>query len=241
MTFRADAVLFDKDGTLFDFSATWDTWALQALRHLSQDDQEVLHRLAEVTRYDLSARKFHPDSFVIAGTNREVAERLAQALPHFSVDDIETYIMLSASEAPQAETVPLAPFLSELGAMGLMLGVVTNDSEYGARANLSAAGVEGVFDFIAGFDSGYGAKPAPGPLLAFADAVGCAPSRTVMVGDSLHDLQAGRAAGMLTVGVLTGPARHADLAPLADAVLPDIGHLVGWLRGKPSVYAAEND
>jgi phosphoglycolate phosphatase len=50
-----------------------------------------------------------------------------------------------------------------------------------------------------------------------------------MVGDSLHDLRAARAAGMRAVAVLTGPARAADLAPWADAVLPDIGALAGWL------------
>jgi len=51
----------------------------------------------------------------------------------------------------------------------------------------------------------------------------------VMVGDSTHDLIAGRAAGMACVGVLTGTAVEGDLAPFADAVLPDIGHLPGWL------------
>ncbi|MGR3462852.1 MAG: HAD family hydrolase, partial [Roseovarius sp.] len=50
-----------------------------------------------------------------------------------------------------------------------------------------------------------------------------------MVGDSTHDLIAGRAAGMACVGVLPGTATQADLAPFADAVLPDIGHLPGWL------------
>jgi phosphoglycolate phosphatase len=50
-----------------------------------------------------------------------------------------------------------------------------------------------------------------------------------MVGDSRHDLAAGRAAGMHTVAVLTGPARDEDLRPFADVVLPDIGHLPEWL------------
>ena len=84
-------------------------------------------------------------------------------------------------------------------------------------------------DFIAGFDSGHGAKPAPGPLLAFARAVAVDPARVVMVGDSPHDLIAGRAAGMQTIGVLTGTASRGDLAPLADLVLSDIGHIPGWL------------
>ena len=50
-----------------------------------------------------------------------------------------------------------------------------------------------------------------------------------MVGDSTHDLRAGRAAGMQTVGVLTGTSLADELWPLADAVLPDIGHLPAWV------------
>ena len=43
-----------------------------------------------------------------------------------------------------------------------------------------------------------------------------------MIGDSAHDLASGRAAGMPTVAVLTGPASRDDLAPHADVVLADI-------------------
>ena len=50
-----------------------------------------------------------------------------------------------------------------------------------------------------------------------------------MVGDSTHDLRAGRAAGMRAVAVLTGLAEADELAPLADAVLPDVSHLPAWI------------
>ena len=150
-------------------------------------------------------------------------------LPHRDVGEMEHYLTASAQDVPLAPVVPLDAFLTGLKHRGLKLGVMTNDSEVGARAHLTAAGIVGCFDFIAGFDSGYGAKPDPDPLLAFARALGLDPSRVVMVGDSLHDLVAGRAAGMQTVGVLTGPACRAELAPCADAVLPDIGHLSVWL------------
>jgi len=66
-------------------------------------------------------------------------------------------------------------------------------------------------------------------LVGFANAVELAPKHCVMVGDSRHDLGAGRAAGFYTVGVLTGYADTKDLADLADVVLPDIGHLPAWL------------
>lgn len=52
-----------------------------------------------------------------------------------------------------------------------------------------------------------------------------------MVGDSRHDLEAGRAAGMRTVAVLTGIAKREELEPHADVVLADIGAIPGWISG----------
>ncbi len=226
---KVDGVLFDKDGTLFDFRATWNVWASRTIADLSDGDRAAAERLAAEMDYDLAAGCFRTGSPVIAGTNREAAECVLRALPGRELAEVEHLLMQSAARAPLAPAVPLDPFLRGLAAEGMALGVVTNDTEFGARAHLEAAGVISRFDFVAGFDSGHGAKPAAGPLLAFAAAAGLAPERVVMVGDSLHDLHAGRAAGMQVVGVLTGMAGAAELAPHAEAVLPDIGHLPDWM------------
>ena len=222
---RVDGVLFDKDGTLFDFKATWNAWALGVISELSQGVSEVEIGIAEVLRFDLLRGAFRADSPVIAGTNREVAELILTVVPKRDLAATEAFLTERAARAPLVPAVPLAPLLDRLRAAGLATGVMTNDTEFGARAHLGAAGVVHLFDFIAGFDSGWGGKPAPEPLWAFASAQGLAPERVAMVGDSRHDLEAGRAAGMVTVGVLTGMAERADLADLADVVLPNIGHL----------------
>ncbi|MDR9485739.1 MAG: HAD family hydrolase [Sediminimonas sp.] len=227
---KVDGVLFDKDGTLFDFRATWDVWVADVIETLSGGDAALAGAIAGAARYDLETRRFDPGSPIIAGTNREAAELLCSVLPGRNVDEVEQYLMITAARAPLAPAVPLAPFLSGLTGRGLRLGVMTNDTEFGAHAHLESAGVAAHFEFVAGFDSGHGAKPEPGPLLAFAAATGLRPGRVVMVGDSPHDLIAGRAAGMQTVGVLTGPAGHEDLTPWADTVLPDIGHLSAWVE-----------
>lgn len=228
-TRKVDGLLFDKDGTLFDFHTTWSHWAGDVIDDLAAGDAGVRARLAGAMHYDLVARQFAPTSPIIAGTNREAAECVASVLPGRAVEEIEIYLMETSATAPQAETVPLDPFLGELAAQGVALGVMTNDTEHGARAHLGAAGVTAHFDFIAGFDSGFGAKPAPEPCLAFARAMALEPARVAMVGDSTHDLFAGRAAGMQVIGVLTGTATEAELAPHADVVLPDIGHIPGWM------------
>ena len=223
------ACLFDKDGTLFDFHATWSAAIGDTLRALAEGNAARLQAMAEAIDYDLSARRVRPGSIAVAGTNVDVAACLAPHLDGWAIADIVTFFMDRVDLAPLAEAVPLGPFLDDLASRGLALGVMTNDNEQVARSQLSSAGVLDRFDFICGADSGYGAKPSPEPLVAFADVVGVPPHQVVMVGDSRHDLQAGAAAGMYSVGVLTGLAGREELAPHAHAILPDFGHLGEWI------------
>ncbi|MFN0114876.1 MAG: HAD family hydrolase [Paracoccaceae bacterium] len=225
-------LLFDKDGTLFDFLATWGSWTRDLIGDLSRGGPPGLgERLGAAAGYDLSTGRFAPDSPIIAHTPGDIAAVLLPLLPGRSLAELVGRMNALSALAGQVEAVPLRPLFARLRARGLRLGVATNDAEGPARAHLSRAGIAGLVDFVAGCDSGWGAKPAPGPLFAFASRVGLRPAEVAMVGDSRNDLVAGRAAGMRTVGVLTGPAGHAELAPLADVVLPDIGHLPGWLDG----------
>lgn len=228
---QLDGILFDKDGTLFDFASTWNLWTATLIEDLSRGDAQLAQSIAQACHYDLETRSFAASSPIIAGTHRQAAECVASALPDRSVDDIEDLMMYRAAEVPQQPPVPLDPLLAGLASAGRKLGVMTNDSEYAARRHLTEAGVIDRFDFIAGFDSGHGAKPSPGPLLAFAQAMAIVPDRVAMVGDSTHDLIAGRSAGMVTVAVLTGLADADELAPYADVILPHIGHIPDWLAG----------
>ncbi len=225
-----EAIVFDKDGTLFDFAATWEAWARSFLLRITNDDHDHAGHLGHQIGFDFARERFFADSVVIAGTPSEVASILGEHVPHIPQARLVDVLNEEAAAAPQAEAVPLQALLQDLRELGLTLGVATNDAEAPARAHLAQAGVTDHFAFIAGCDSGHGAKPGPGQLHAFCQSTGVAPERSVMVGDSTHDLFAGRAAGMATVAVLTGMADTDDLAPYADAVLPDIGHLPAWLK-----------
>lgn len=218
-------ILFDKDGTLFDFQKTWNSWSAEMIEHFSAGDPGQRRAIAETVGYDLARQEFYPDSIVIAGTNRQVAECVAKVVPRYSVEEVEEFLMQSSLTAQVSEATPLIPFFQRFKQNGLKLGVMTNDTEAGARAHLASVGALELLDFVAGFDSGFGAKPAPGPLLAFVKAMGLSQDQAVMVGDSTHDLIAGRAAGMHTIGVLTGLAQGSELAPYADSILPDISHI----------------
>jgi phosphoglycolate phosphatase len=223
-----DGLVFDKDGTLFDFRLSWGRWTKEFLLKTARNSDHAAEMALRI-RYDLESATFAPESPVIAGTPADIAAALLPVMPGFSASELSEMIDGSAQGAVMTPAVPLLPLLTQLRARGLALGVATNDAEQAARVHLEAHGLTDMFDFIAGYDTGFGAKPGPGMCLAFARSTGLLPARVAMVGDSLHDLAAGRAAGMRTVAVLTGVARAAELAPLADAVLPDIGALPAWL------------
>ncbi|MFN6952577.1 MAG: HAD family hydrolase [Albidovulum sp.] len=222
-------LLFDKDGTLFDFRATWGAWSRRLLLNLAEEAGMAPEVLGRAVGYDLATGTFADDSAVIAHSVPEIAALLLPHLPGMAAEQLVARMNALSAEAELVPAVPLPPLFARLRAMDLRIGLVTNDGEEPARAHLAWAGVAQHFDFIAGFDSGHGAKPQPGPLLAFATATGLAPAAIAMIGDSRHDLLAGRAAGMPTVAVLTGVAGADDLAPVADVVLPDIGHLPEWI------------
>jgi len=228
-----DGVIFDKDGTLFDFQKSWGGVAARVLDQLARDAAHAAD-LAAAMGFDRISGRFAPDSPMIAGTSADVAAAMIPHLPDMTPEGLAAHLNSQATTARMHPAVDLRVVLQDLRDRGLRLGVGTNDTEAPARAHLAEAGITDLFDFVAGCDSGHGAKPAPGMLLAFAQALGLDAGRVVMVGDSRHDLMAGRAAGMRVVGVLTGIADRAELHPLADVVLPDIGGLAGWIdRQRP--------
>lgn len=222
-----DAIIFDKDGTLFDFQRSWGEAMVELLNGSVATDRLAVAALA--LGFDVERARFLPGSIAIAGTANEIAHVLA---PYMQVDEQETLRLVDAmsNQTPMVPAVDLESCLGRLR-QEFVLGLVTNDSEARSRSQLNAAGIVDCFAFIAGCDSGYGAKPAPDPLLAFAKATSIAPERTLMVGDSRVDLIAAKAAGMQPIAVLTGVAEAEELAFDAEVVLSDIGQLADWIAG----------
>jgi len=222
-------IVFDKDGTLFDFNATWGAWTRGMIATEAGDDPEKIETLANALGYDFEGGVFWPESIVIAETVDFIADALIEHLPDVSKKDLMTRMHKAAKNEPQVHAAPPWPLLNEIKEMDILLGVATNDAEDNARAHLGEADVLDLFDFISGYDSGFGGKPEPGQLLGFCTTTGLEPEDCIMVGDSTHDLNAGNAAGMRTVGVLTGPAQAYELQPYADVILNSIAELPHWI------------
>jgi phosphoglycolate phosphatase len=227
------AILFDKDGTLVDFERTWFGLA----QHMALAAADGNHALAEVKLraigYDFAAKRFLPDSLFASGTNAQVVDALFSHLP---VDERKTRLAefnrmgLSAGAAAVA-IEGCMPALRQLHQLGLRLGLATNDTTSGANATLAHFGVASLFDAVIGYDAVARPKPAQDMVAAFAAATGLPVGEIAMVGDSRHDLEAGRQAGAgLLVGVLSGSGTRAVLEPLADIVIGSVADLPDLLE-----------
>jgi phosphoglycolate phosphatase len=106
--------------------------------------------------------------------------------------------------------------LDAMRARGWRLACLTNKPTAFARPLLAAKGLDGYFDVVFGGDAFERKKPDPLPLLKTCDALGHAPSRTLMVGDSSNDAQAARAAGCPVVLVTYG-YNHGEPVQAVDA------------------------
>jgi phosphoglycolate phosphatase len=223
-------VLFDKDGTLVDFRATWVPAYCGAAEDLARrlgGGPGLAHLLLERLGYDARADGFADDSPLLWATNEAIAAAWA-ATPevagrgvdareivqrHFS--DLERY--------PPRPVGDLPALLDRLRRRGLALGMATMDDTAVARDTAARLGIADRLDFVAGADAGRGEKPGPGMALAFCAACGLAPAEVVVVGDTPADLLMARSAGCArAVAVRTGATPLHLVEPLADHVLASV-------------------
>lgn len=99
----------------------------------------------------------------------------------------------------------------ELHASGYPLAVVTSKLEVGARRSLKYVGIEECFTAVVGIDHTERHKPEPEPVLHALRLLDIPTSRAIFIGDSTHDMHAGRAAGVVTAAALWGPYNREHL------------------------------
>lgn len=103
--------------------------------------------------------------------------------------------------------------VARLHARGHQIGIVTSKSEALAMRGLSHVGLARYMDTIVGCDASTRHKPDPEPVRIALQRLGCPPEDAVFVGDSVHDVMAGNAAGVRTVACLWGAFSREDLEP----------------------------
>ncbi len=224
------AILFDKDGTILDYARTWLPINREVALFAAGGDPRLADVLLKRGGHDPVTDIVAAGSPLAAGSIEDIADAFANHLgkrtPTRFIEHIDR--IFRDGGARHAVLIDGAyEAMARLKSQGYRLGIATNDTIGGLEASLSRhAQVLDLCEFLAGCDSGHGAKPDPGMVQAFSACIGLPPRSIAVVGDAVHDLEMGARGGAgLKVAVLSGTSSHADLVSHADVILPSLREL----------------
>lgn len=189
------AVLFDLDGTLVD--------SIELIR------RSFRHACAAVLEREIAEAEW------LSG----VGTPLRTQMQGFARTEADVDALIAAYRAYQiehhdrllAEYAGVRDMLATLSASGHPIGIVTSKADALAIRALDAMRLRRFADVVIGCDSCSRHKPDPEPVHIALDRLGASPDRAAFAGDSPHDIVAGNAAGVRTIGVLWGPFPRAEL------------------------------
>jgi phosphoglycolate phosphatase len=209
-----DLLVFDWDGTLMDSAAAIADSLQAACRDLGLPVPSV-----EQARYVIGLGLDDAMAHILPGLDPNhfpsVRERYRV---HFLERDAGTSLFPGAAET-----------ITGLHGSGYLLAVATGKSRRGLDRALATTGLGPYFHATRCADEGH-AKPHPGMLLGLMEQLGVAGDRTLMVGDTTHDMEMARAAGVPRLGVAYGAhAKESLLGYEPVACVDDFESLRQWL------------
>jgi phosphoglycolate phosphatase-like HAD superfamily hydrolase len=232
--FAPALVIFDKDGTLIDFHYMWGSWAIELARRLeATTGLPLAERLFSAMGFDPATNRIIPSGPLALDPVVEIQQLIMEVLQKAGLPAQAGEAALAATwhiPDPIELARPLADLsllFSALRASGAKVAIATSDDRFQTEAMLAAWKLTSLVDVLVCADDGIPIKPAPDMVLTLCEALHLPPSKTLMVGDNVPDLQMGRAAGAgFTLGVLSGLASAAELAPHADLLLPSVNEFL---------------
>jgi len=233
-------IIFDKDGTLIDFTATWVPLIRKRVSFLLKKlgrDGEMETFLLRSWGIDPVSGKVDPRGpCPVSPRSDEIVIGTMALYQHgYPWDESKQWVTEAFDEADadgnwREKVVPIKgiqTFLSGLKRDGFHTALATNDERKDTEAILNHLGMDGLFDVVLCSGEVNPAKPHPETIFTICRKLSVHPHETVMVGDSVTDMMMGKRAGVaLTVGILEGGVTpKEELEKVADLVVDSIQDL----------------
>lgn len=233
-------IIFDKDGTLIDFTATW----VPLIRKRVKFVLEKVGRSGELEAFLLRSWGIDPVSgkvdprgpCPVSPRSDEILIGTMALYQHgYHWDEAKQWVSQAFDEADadgdwRKMVVPIRDIqtlLSQLKRDGFYIALATNDERKDTEAILNHLGMDSLFDMILCWGEVTPPKPHPETILTICKKLSVPPNETVMVGDSVTDMMMGKRAGVaLTIGILEGGVTpKEELEKVADIVVVSIKEL----------------
>ncbi|KAF4323277.1 hypothetical protein BBO99_00002259 [Phytophthora kernoviae] len=227
-------VVFDKDGTLIDFTLMWGGWVeSQAWNVEMTTGLPVREKLFAAMGYDWIRRSIKSKGALCCTPMGElyklavkvlVAEGMAQSKADNVIKQCWSMPDPVLTSRPLADIPALFRTIKK---MNMKIAVCTTDDRQPTVDTLKHLGVSDMVDALACGDDGLPAKPAGEQIWTICQKLGVQPHNTIMVGDTSTDMLLGKNAGCgLSIGVLGGASSLEDLAEDADVLVPSIDRIL---------------
>lgn len=191
---RFDTVLYDLDGTLIESAKDMQVAVSKVLAD---------HGLPEATEADMRAFMGQGSKVTMDRAFIKYGRKLDDAALSAVTREFVRYY--EADPVSHTTAFPgVAEVVARFGRMGLKQGVCTNKFERPSRMILEHLKLMPPISDVAGADTFPVRKPDPKHILMLLERMGGSAERAVMVGDSIHDLEAAHAAGLPAVLVSWG-------------------------------------
>lgn len=237
-TVEADAIIFDKDGTLLDFDAFWIPVTEAAVR-VTLDQLGVSCDLtAEILcAFGVQNGVTSIDGVMCCGTYKLMTQVMYEILcKHGYGGTLETVELLLARACEENTSVgvlkptsqKLLETLAALKSRGKRLAVVTTDSREITLTCLKSLGIAHFFDTVYTDDGDIDCPPKPSPycLLDFCKRYGVDPARAAVVGDTLTDVRFAKNAGAISIALAKAEHNANILSGKADMIISDLAELI---------------
>ncbi|KAM3726465.1 Pyrophosphatase PpaX [Dirofilaria immitis] len=233
---KASLVIFDKDGTLICFHATWVPWAVNVAKRISKainvNVEKEIYSLLGLQKEEQRVQS----GLLAEGTMAQIHDAIARLLINRGIEAAEAvkYVMVAVLESNESsgdsakEIFDLRSLFRQLQDNGIKIAICTSDSRKGTMTTLRRLRLEDYIDMtVCGDDAGSMPKPHPHNALSICRALDVDPQDALIVGDTLADMGMGRSANLgSTVGVLSGVCGINELRPQADHIVHDVGELL---------------
>ena len=228
-------ILFDKDGTLIDFSL-WEDAGIKTIQLIMDEynlkDENLFIQLKNsigITEYGVE-----PFGALAYKSHEDLAAEMHFILNKYRDIDLSKFQTHVANllrkevlkdDVQFKELTDIKSLYNHLSSNNIKMGLATADCMDSAMHMINKLNLHEHFDFIGAYDGVMKRKPHADMCMRFCSMYNLEPSEVAIVGDSYNDMLFAKNSGAIGVGVLSGVSSKINLKDIANVIVPSINSL----------------
>lgn len=228
-------ILFDKDGTLIDFSL-WRNAGIKTIQTILNEYDINGEKLNKDLQRAIGIKEngVEPFGALAYSSHENVAYELHSILKkhvNIELDRFQTHVVellrkeVLKDDADFKEIVSIKKLYEYLNSKNIKMGMATADSSQSAMHMINTLNLSDSFDFIGSYDGTMKRKPHKDMCMRFCSMYGLEPGQVAIVGDSYNDMLFALNSGAIGVGVLSGVSSKINLKDVANVIVASAGTL----------------